>query len=156
MNWSNVAKGAAIVALLGSAPLQAGAMEIASVTSPVAQMDDGFVQRVVIVRGPHGGAYAGRPGGVHAYRPGYRPGYHGYVGHPGYRSGYPGYRPGYAGWARPGWYHWGPGGAIAAGAAIGVLGAAAVAAWAPPAPAPGLCWYYTDPSQRSGFWDACP
>ncbi len=77
MNWSNVAKGAAIVALLGSAPLQAGAMEIASVTSPVAQMDDGFVQRVVIVRGPHGGAYAGRPGGVHAYRPGYRPGYHG-------------------------------------------------------------------------------
>src|SRR3984957_5199907 len=22
-------------------------------------------------------------------------------------------------------------------------------------PAPGLCWYYTDPSYRQGFWDAC-
>jgi hypothetical protein len=22
-------------------------------------------------------------------------------------------------------------------------------------PAPGLCWYYTDPSYRNGFWDAC-
>ncbi|HME84654.1 MAG TPA: hypothetical protein VKG91_08925 [Roseiarcus sp.] len=150
MNWSNVAKGAAIVALLGSAPLQAGAMEIVGGTSPAAQMNEGFVQTVVIVRGPHGGAVV-RPG-VHGYHPGYRPGY-GY--HPGYRPGYPGYRPGYAGWARPGWYHWGPGGAIAAGAAIGVLGAAAVAAWAPPPPAPGLCWYYTDPSQRNGFWDAC-
>jgi hypothetical protein len=148
MIWSNVARGAAIAALLGSTPLPARAMEIVRGSSPAGYGNDGFVQEVVIVRGPHGGAYAGRPGGVHAYRPGYRPGYH-----PGYR---PGYRPVYAGWARPGWYHWGPGGAIAAGAAIGVLGAAAVAAWAPPAPAPGLCWYYTDPSQRNGFWDACP
>ena len=156
MNWSNVAKGAALCGLLLSAPLQAGAMEISGGPNPASQISEGFVQSVVIVRGPHGGTYAGRPGGMHAYRPGYggvHPGYH-----PGYRPGYAGYR-GPAvigGWARPGWYHWGPGGAIAAGAAIGVLGAAAVAAWAPPAPAPGLCWYYTDPSQRSGFWDACP
>ncbi len=156
MNLSNAAKGAAIVALLGSAPLPAGAMEIVGGSSAAGYGDHGFVQEVVIVRGPHGGAYAGRPGGVHAYRPGYRPGYHGYVGRPGYRPGYPGYRAGYAGWARPGWYHWGPGGAIAAGAAIGFVGAAAAAAWAPAPPAPGLCWYYTDPSQQSGFWDACP
>ncbi len=73
MNWSNVAKGAAIVALLGSAPLQAGAMEIVGGTSPAAQMNEGFVQTVVIVRGPHGGAVV-RPG-VHGYHPGYRPGY---------------------------------------------------------------------------------
>jgi hypothetical protein len=156
MNLSNAAKGAAIVALLGSAPLPAGAIEIVGGSSAAGYGANGFFQEVVIVRGPHGGAYAGRPGGVHAYRPGYRPGYHGYVGHPGYRPGYPGYRPGYAGWARPGWYHWGPGGAIAAGAAIGFVGAAAAAAWAPAPPAPGLCWYYTDPSQQSGFWDACP
>ena len=156
MNWSNVAKGAVTAALLASAPVQSGAMELVGGPSPAAQMNHGFVQSVVIVRGPHGGAYAGRPGGVHAYRPGVHPGYRpGYGYHPGYRPGYPGYRPGYAGWARPGWYHWGPGGAIAAGAAIGVLGAAAVAAWAPPPPAPGLCWYYTDPSQHNGFWDAC-
>jgi hypothetical protein len=159
MNWSSVAGVAAIAALLGSAPLQAGAVEVVAGSSLAAQMNEGMIQTVVIVRGAHGGAYAGRPGGVHAYRPGYRPGYHpgyrpGY--HPGYRPGYPGYRPGYAGWARPGWYHWGPGGAIAAGAAIGFIGAAAAAAWAPPPPQPGLCWYYTDPSQRSGFWDACP
>ena len=57
-------------------------------------------------------------------------------------------------WGRPDWYHWAPGGAIAAGAAIGFV-TAAVATWATP-PQPGLCWYYTDPSQQDGFWDACP
>jgi hypothetical protein len=65
------------------------------------------------------------------------------------------YRGGYGGWARPGLYRWGPGGAIAAGAAIGVLAAGAAAAYAGAAPASGLCWYYTDPSYRNGFWDAC-
>jgi len=93
MNLSNAAKGAAIFALLGSAPLPAGAMEIVGGSSAAGYGANGFVQEVVVVRGPHGGAYAGRPGGVHAYRPGYRPGYHGYVGHPGYRPVYPGYRP---------------------------------------------------------------
>jgi len=64
-------------------------------------------------------------------------------------------RPG--GWARPGWYRWGPGGAIAAGAAIGFVAAAGAAAYATaPAPAPGMCWYYTDPYRRAGFWDYCP
>ena len=24
------------------------------------------------------------------------------------------------------------------------------------APAPGMCWYYTDPYRRAGFWDYCP
>lgn len=70
----------------------------------------------------------------------------------------PGYRPGYrAAWARPGWYRWGPGGAIAAGAALGFVAAAGAAAYATaPAPAPGMCWYYTDPYRRAGFWDYCP
>jgi len=53
-------------------------------------------------------------------------------------------------------YRWAPGGAIAAGAAIGFLGYAAASTWAPAAPEPGLCWYYTDASQRNGFWDSCP
>ena len=69
-------------------------------------------------------------------------------------------RPGYAGggvrWARPGWYRWPAGGAIAAGAALGFVTAASAAAWAGAAPAPGMCWYYTDPSQTQGFWDTCP
>jgi hypothetical protein len=67
-------------------------------------------------------------------------GYHGDVYHAG-------------AWARP--YRWAPGGAIAAGAAIGFVSAASAAAWAGAPPQPGLCWYYTDPSQRNGFWDNC-
>ncbi|HEY9452188.1 MAG TPA: hypothetical protein VIR82_05925 [Bradyrhizobium sp.] len=69
-------------------------------------------------------------------------------------------RPGYAGggvrWARPGWYRWPAGGAIAAGAALGFVTAASAAAWAGAAPAPGMCWYYTDPGRTQGFWDTCP
>ena len=58
-------------------------------------------------------------------------------------------------WARPGNYYWPRGGAIAAGAAIGFVTAATAAAWAGAAPAPGMCWYYTDPSRTQGFWDYC-
>jgi hypothetical protein len=73
---------------------------------------------------------------------------------PGYRPGVrPGVRPG--GWVRPA-YRWGPGGAIAAGAAIGFVAAATAASWAGAPPAPGYCWYYTDPSRTQGFWDVCP
>jgi hypothetical protein len=62
---------------------------------------------------------------------------------------------GTVGWARPSAYTWRPGGAIAAGAAIGVVSAATAAAWAGPAPGPNMCWYYTDASRRQGFWDVC-
>jgi hypothetical protein len=62
-------------------------------------------------------------------------------------------RPG--GWVRPAHYTWRPGGAIAAGAAIGFVTAATAAAWAGAPPAPGYCWYYTDPSRTQGFWDVC-
>jgi hypothetical protein len=68
-------------------------------------------------------------------------------------------RPGVArpgGWVRPAHYHWRPGGAIAAGAAIGFVAAATAVAWAGSPPAPGYCWYYTDPSRTQGFWDVCP
>ena len=72
-----------------------------------------------------------------------------------YRAGV--YRGGYYGrWARPGGYWWPVGGAVAAGAAIGFVSAAAAASWAGAAPGPNLCWYYTDPSRQQGFWDACP
>lgn len=57
---------------------------------------------------------------------------------------------------RPGWYRWGPGGAIAAGAAIVFVTAASAVSLAGSPPQPGLCWYYTDPSRTQGFWDACP
>lgn len=99
--------------------------------------------------GPRGGAVARRTTVV-------RPGFHG----GGTRVVRPAVRPGYHGggvrWARPGWYHWPRGGAIAAGAAVGFVTAATAAAWAGAAPAPGMCWYYTDASRTQGFWDYCP
>jgi len=59
-------------------------------------------------------------------------------------------------WARPANYWWRPGGAVAAGAAIGFVTAATAYAWAGAPPSPGMCWYYTDASRTNGFWDACP
>lgn len=99
------------------------------------------VHRGGAVVGPRGGAYRGRtavigPRGNVAVR-----------GRTVVRGG--------GGWARPGWYGWPRGGAIAAGAAIGMVSAATAAAWAGAAPAPGMCWYYTDPSRTQGFWDYC-
>jgi hypothetical protein len=151
---SNVAKATALAALI-SLPLQAQAIEI--VGGSAARAGDAMAQPVQYRPHVHPGY---RPGVHPGYRPGYHPGYRpGY--HPGYRPPVAGYRPGAVVvaprgvWAgRPGWYGWAPGGAIAAGAAIGVLTAAAVT-WAAP-PQPGLCWYYTDPSRTQGFWDACP
>jgi hypothetical protein len=67
----------------------------------------------------------------------------------------PGYRGGGVRWARPTHYRRPRGGAIAAGAAIGFVTAATAAAWAGSPPAPGMCWYYTDPSRTQGFWDYC-
>lgn len=159
---SSLVKGACVaIALSGFSPPRAGAMEMRA-SNPTAMVNDGLISKVVVAhrgatyRGPRGGVYhrGGTYGGYRggAYR-GY--GYHGgaYRGY-GYRGGV--YRGGYyGGWARPGGYWWPSGGAIAAGAAIGVLAAGAAAAYAGRAPAPGLCWYYTDPSYRSGFWDAC-
>lgn len=113
--------------------------------APIAQTRGGW-------HGAPGGGWHGAPGGGWARPPVARPRYPA----PGWRGGY--YRPGgiYGGWRRP-YYGWAPGGAIAAGAAIGVLGAAAAAAYASSAaPAPGLCWYYTDATYESGFWDNCP
>jgi hypothetical protein len=157
MIWSSLVKSACVViALSGFSPPQASAIEMQG-SNPTGQLSEGMISKAYIAHrgvtavGPRGGVYhrggtyRGYPGG--AYRGGV---YHGGVYRGGvYRGGY------YGGWARPGWYHWGPGGAIAAGAAVGVLAAGAAAAYAGAAPAPGLCWYYTDPSYRNGFWDAC-
>ncbi len=113
------------------------------------------VHRGATAVGPRGGVY--HRGGTWAGHPGYGGGgvYRGGV----YRGGAYGYHGGvyrgYGGWARPGGYWWPTGGAIAAGAAIGVLATGAAIAYAGQPPAPGLCWYYTDPSYRQGFWDAC-
>ena len=172
MKVSNIAMATAIVALLLS-PIEAGALEFVSGSTAAVGMSDDMIQTVQHRR-VGGGAHVNRNVNVnrnmHVNRNvnvnrninrnvhvnGYRPGVH-----PGYR---PGYRPGGVVVAprggvwvgRPGWYRWAPGGAIAAGAAIGFATAAVAASWAGPPPQPGLCWYYTDPSRTQGFWDACP
>jgi hypothetical protein len=133
-----------------SIPTEADALGI---PTSIRQTNSDVVQVYVARRGgvavgPRGGAVAGRttvvgrPGGGAAVR-------RTTVVRPGYAGG--GVR-----WARPGWYRWPAGGAIAAGAAIGFVAAASAAAYAGAAPAPGMCWYYTDPSKTQGFWDACP
>jgi hypothetical protein len=155
---SSLVKGACVaIALSGFSALPASAIEMMQGSDPAAGLSDGLISKVVVVHrgatavGPRGGVY--HRGGTWAGRPGYGGGvYRG--GAYGYHGGV--YRAGaYGGWARPGWYHWGAGGAIAAGAAIGVLATGAAIAYAGQPPAPGLCWYYTDPSYRNGFWDAC-
>jgi hypothetical protein len=172
MSLSKVLGGAAVATVLccfGS--LEADAIEIVGGARPSSGLSEGMVSQVYVARRGgavyHGGAYRGPHGGVYrggtvyrggAYRGGaYRGGAYGYRGGAyGYHGGAYGYRAGYVGgWARPGWYGWPAGGAIAAGAAIGVISAAAAASWAGAPPGPGLCWYYTNPSQQQGFWDAC-
>src|SRR5450755_3062750 len=145
MKVSHVAIALALAAVALSSPADAlnGPMPDSKLQSLVST----HVEPVVVVR--RGGAVARGPrGGVAAV------GRTTVVRPPGYRPGVrPGVRPG--GWVRPA-YRWGPGGAIAAGAAIGFVAAGTAAAWAGAAPAPGYCWYYTDPSRTQGFWDVCP
>jgi hypothetical protein len=134
-----VAASAAVGLLAAAAPAQAAPLApTGSINAQVNGASDVGEVAVVVRRGvavgPRGGVYRYR--GAAVVRPGVRPG---------------------VGWARPGWYRWGPGGAIAAGAALGFVAAAGAAAYATaPAPAPGMCWYYTDPYRRAGFWDYCP
>jgi hypothetical protein len=157
---SSLVKSACVaIALLGFSAPQAGAIELQG-SNPSAQLSEGMISKAYIAHrgvtavGPRGGVYhrGGTVGGYGGYRGG---AYHGGVYRGGVYRGAGVYRGGYGGWARPGRYWWPTGGAIAAGAAVGVLAAGAAAAYAGAAPAPGLCWYYTDPSYRTGFWDAC-
>jgi hypothetical protein len=179
MSWTSPFKTALFaLALIGFSMPQADAIEIMGGTVPAVDLNVGLVSTVAVHRGGGhrgGGTHrpAHRPGGAH--RPGHRPGVPGHrpsrpghrPGHPSHRPGRPshpahrpGYRPGYRGGAvwvnRPSSYRWGPGGAVAAGAALGFVTAATAAAWAGAPPQAGLCWYYTDPSRRQGFWDVCP
>lgn len=106
-------------------------------------------------RGP-GGPRVGGPGGPGVPRvlPG-RPGGPPIVGRPGF-GGRPvvggpvfvrPYRPFYR---RP-WF-----GTVIGGIALGTLLTAATVGVAPPyPPAPGLCWYWADPSLTQGYWDYC-
>ena len=103
----------------------------------------GAVRRGSVARGPRGGVVARR--GTAVARPGFRPGYRPIPVRP--------IRPA---WRRPPGYWWRPGAAVAAGAALGFVTAAAATAYVGQPPAPGYCWYYTNPQRTQGFWDVCP
>jgi hypothetical protein len=143
------------IAILVQAPLAtapAEAIPFATSGTGLGQSEP-LIQQVAVRHG--GGARAGgfhgggvRAGGVHG----------GGVRYGGVHGGAVGWRGGavrVGGWARPGNYYWRPGGAIAAGAAVGFVTAAAAASWAGAAPGPNMCWYYRDPSRTNGFWDVC-
>ena len=51
------------------------------------------------------------------------------------------------GWVRRPYY-----GTVVGGVALGAIIAASTI---PVAPAPGLCWYWTDATQSNGYWDYC-
>jgi hypothetical protein len=109
-----------------------------------------------VARGPRGAAARGPRGGVAA-----RGAYGGAAvrGPAGNVAARPGYRPPVpaGGWYRPPSYWWRPGAAVAAGAALGFVTAAAATAYVTsPPPAPGYCWYYSNPQRTQGFWDVCP
>ena len=119
-----VAAGAAVGFL--AAPSQAAPLAPTGALQAQANGAPGVTEVAVVVRrgvavGPRGGVYRYR--GTTVVRPG------------------PVVRPApVVRWARPGWYGWRPGGAIAAGAAIGFVAAAGAAAYATSvAPAPGMC-----------------
>jgi hypothetical protein len=106
----------------------------------VAVIVAGAVAPAVAQVGVHHPAGGGHPGGG---------------GHPHFAGG-PGHR-GPGGWhgGGGGGGHWQGGQWVVPGLALGILGAAAAAATYGQPPAPGMCWYYNDPSQTSGFWDYC-
>jgi hypothetical protein len=153
------------IAMLVQAPLAtapAEAIPFATSATGLGQSEP-LIQQVAVVRA--GGARAGgfhgghvRAGGVHGGGVRYGGVHAGGVRVGGVHGGAVGWHGGavrVGGWSRPGNYYWRPGGAIAAGAAIGFVTAAAAASWAGAAPGPNMCWYYRDPSRTNGFWDVC-
>ena len=130
MRTSLVAFAFALTVTVASAPANAlsGPVQGSKLQNAISDVEQVYVaRRTYVGRGPRGNVVVGRSTVV---------------------------RPG--GWARPSWYRWGPGGAIAAGAALGFVAAGAAVAYAGAPPAPGHCWYYTDMTRRQGFWDVCP
>jgi hypothetical protein len=145
---TSLAKGTA-VELVETAQYRGGAVRRGAAVGPrggavarrgyVARGPRGAVAgRGYVARGPRGNVVAGRGAVV---RPGYRP--------------VPG--PVRPGWVRPPSYWWHPGMAVLSGAAIGFVAASAATAYAnSQPPAPGYCWFYTNPQRTQGFWDVCP
>jgi len=149
-----------LLTLVASVSLPAGMVSAAPIQPAAIQHDTSGSSDLIEVRaaGRRGGAAVGPRGGAVVHRGGAAVGprggaYRGTTAVRGLRGNVAVRRTtavaGRGGWARPGYYHWPRGGAI------GFVTAVTAAAWAGAAPAPGMCWYYTDPSRTQGFWDYC-
>jgi hypothetical protein len=46
-------------------------------------------------------------------------------------------------------------GLAVAGVTLGAIATVATAGIVPPAPGPGLCWYWADPYEETGYWGYC-
>jgi hypothetical protein len=151
--------GIVIAMLLCLAAPQAEAVETYGVAPAVTGPGDGLLVQVREGGARHGDGGAHRGGynrGVYAHRGNFH-GANRYGARDINRNAYRTANVYHGGaWARPSGYSWPIGGAVAAGAALGFVSAAAAASWAGAAPGPNLCWYYTEPSRQQGFWDACP
>lgn len=181
MRVNHAALGLAVVALLMPAVPKLAQSAPLSPSAIIGPSSDDLVELVARRHAFRGGGFRG--GGMRGAFAGRRPGGYGRVGRPGFAGGgiqRRGIAGGYG--PRPGWHGggvrrnavvvrrnvvvgglyrpygawWRPGAAVAAGAAIGFVGAATAAVWAGSPPAPGYCWFYTDSSRTQGFWDRCP
>ena len=128
------------------------AIQLAQVNAPAPPVR-GVAPRGPVVRGPavRGPVVRGAPvvrGGPVG------PVYRGVPVGPRYGVGGPVYRGAYIRGYRP-WYRRPYFGTIIGGVALGTLVTVAAVGVAPAAPAPGLCWYWADPSYTEGYWDYC-
>jgi hypothetical protein len=132
---------AGFAGLVFSASLCVGPASALPISMPLGAAEDAALTQVDMKKpAPGGGKPAPHPGG----------GGGGGGHHWAHGAGDGGHWHGGGGGGGAGW--------IVPGIAAGVIGAAAAAAAygsAPPPPAPGMCWYYSDPSQTTGFWDYC-
>ena len=138
---------------LAAMPLSSAAPLVSAAAPDLVVKTSGAVVRSGAAVGPRGGAVAGRSYAARGPQGNVAVGRSTTVVRPGRRP------PAAAGavWVRPTSYWWHPGMAVVSGAAIGFVAATAATAYATsPAPAPGYCWYYTNPERTQGFWDVCP
>jgi len=148
-----VALGGTAAGHAAAVPATSGGMQAATQASDPLQLAQVVVKRpggAAVVRGPARVAPRAvvRPG-VAVVRPGV-------VARPGVVVGRPGFgRPVFVRAYRP-WYRRPYFGTIVGGVALGtILTVAAVGIAPEAAPAPGLCWYWADPSMTTGYWDYC-
>ena len=158
----NSSKKSAVLAILLSASLSVPAVSAAPIPSPADTSIHNGVDEFSSVERPGGGRAGGgraapgpaRAGGGRAnFNPGRQGNFNRGPNVNVYRRGgnvaVVGRRP-YRGWAHRPYY-----GTVLGGVVLGTIITAAIIGTAPVAPAPNMCWFWSDPSYTQGYWDYC-